>query len=74
MNRGTAWLDTGTFDSFSDASEFVRVIEKRQRQKIGCIEEIAYRMGYINSKDLVELAKKYAKSGYGDYLLTLIKK
>lgn len=68
MNRGVAWLDTGTFDSLSDASEFVRVIEKRQSQKIGCIEEIAYRMGFINKDKLLELAKLYAKSGYGAYL------
>ncbi|MEO7530549.1 MAG: glucose-1-phosphate thymidylyltransferase RfbA [Sediminibacterium sp.] len=68
MNRGTAWLDTGTFDSFADACEFVRVIEKRQSQKVGCIEEVAYRMGYINHAQLINLADKYAKSGYGDYL------
>lgn len=68
MNRGTAWLDTGTFDSFADACEFVRVIEKRQSQKIGCIEEVAYRMGYINHEQLMQLADKYAKSGYGEYL------
>lgn len=68
MNRGTAWLDTGTFDSFADACEFVRVIEKRQSQKVGCIEEVAYRMGYINKVQLLELADKYAKSGYGEYL------
>jgi glucose-1-phosphate thymidylyltransferase len=68
MNRGTAWLDTGTFDSFADACEFVRVIEKRQSQKVGCIEEVAYRMGYINETELLHLADKYAKSGYGDYL------
>lgn len=68
MNRGTAWLDTGTFDSFADACEFVRVIEKRQSQKVGCIEEVAYRMGYINEDELLLLADKYAKSGYGDYL------
>lgn len=68
MNRGTAWLDTGTFDSFADACEFVRVIEKRQSQKVGCIEEVAYRMGYINHSMLMELADKYAKSGYGEYL------
>jgi glucose-1-phosphate thymidylyltransferase len=68
MNRGVAWLDTGTFDSLSDASEFVRVIEKRQAQKIGCIEEIAYRMGFIDKTKLLELAKLYAKSGYGAYL------
>lgn len=68
MNRGTAWLDTGTFDSLSDASEFVRVIEKRQSQKIGCIEEVAYRMGFIDRDQLFRLADLYAKSGYGDYL------
>lgn len=68
MNRGTAWLDTGTFDSFADACEFVRVIEKRQSQKIGCIEEVAYRMGYIKHDQLLQLADKYAKSGYGEYL------
>lgn len=68
MSRGTAWLDTGTFDSLSDACEFVRVIEKRQSQKIGCIEEIAYRMGYINHQQLLILAANYAKSGYGEYL------
>lgn len=71
MNRGTAWLDTGTFDSLSDASEFVRVIEKRQSQKIGCIEEVAWRMGYINLTQLLELARLYAKSGYGEYLAKL---
>lgn len=71
MNRGTAWLDTGTFDSFADACEFVRVIEKRQSQKIGCIEEVAYRMGYINHAELMQLADKYAKSGYGEYLRRL---
>ncbi|HAK11544.1 MAG TPA: glucose-1-phosphate thymidylyltransferase, partial [Chitinophagaceae bacterium] len=68
MNRGTAWLDTGTFDSLSDACEFVRVIEKRQSQKIGCIEEIAYRMGFIDHTQLLTLADRYAKSGYGEYL------
>jgi glucose-1-phosphate thymidylyltransferase len=68
MNRGTAWLDTGTFDSLSDASEFVRVIEKRQSHKIGCIEEIAYRMNFINHQQLLSLADKYQKSGYGQYL------
>ncbi|MBI2285068.1 MAG: glucose-1-phosphate thymidylyltransferase, partial [Bacteroidetes bacterium] len=68
MNRGTAWLDTGTFDSLADASEFVRVIEKRQSQKIGCIEEVAFRMGFINQQQLLQLADLYAKSGYGGYL------
>jgi glucose-1-phosphate thymidylyltransferase len=72
MNRGTAWLNTGTFDSLADASEFVRVIEKRQSQKIGCIEEVAYRMGFIDKTQLLLLADKYAKSGYGEYLLRLI--
>lgn len=73
MDRGTAWLDTGTFDSLSDASEFVRVIEKRQDTKIGCIEEVAYRMGYITKQQLQDVAQKYIKSGYGQYLLRLIK-
>ncbi|MFD2145325.1 glucose-1-phosphate thymidylyltransferase RfbA [Mucilaginibacter antarcticus] len=73
MDRGTAWLDTGTFDSLSDASEFVRVIEKRQDTKIGCIEEIAYRMGFITRQQLSDIAQKYIKSGYGQYLLRLIK-
>jgi len=71
MNRGVAWLDTGTFDSLADASEFVRVIEKRQSQKIGCIEEVAYRMGFITHDQLLSLAKLYEKSGYGEYLRKL---
>ena len=71
IDRGTAWLDTGTFESLSDASEFVRVIEKRQGQKIGCIEEVAFRMGYINREQIIMLARKYEKSGYGEYLLKL---
>lgn len=71
MNRGTAWLDTGTFDSFADACEFVRVIEKRQSQKVGCIEEVAYRMGFIDRSQLMVLGEKYAKSGYGEYLKRL---
>lgn len=74
MNRGTAWLDTGTFESLSDACEFVRVIEKRQNRKIGCIEEVAYRMGYIDKAQLFILAERYAKSGYGQYLKTIISK
>src|SRR6476661_3113289 len=72
LDRGTAWLDTGTFDSLSDASEFVRVIEKRQGTKIGCIEEIAYRMGFINEQQLLQQAAVLAKSGYGVYLKQLI--
>ncbi len=71
MSRGTAWLDTGTFDSFADACEFVRVIEKRQSQKIGCIEEIAFRKGFIDRAQLLVIADKYAKSGYGEYLRRL---
>lgn len=74
MDRGTAWLDTGTFDSLSDASEFVRVIEKRQGHKIGCIEEVAYRMGFITKEKLAEVAEPLRKSGYGDYLLKLVEK
>jgi len=73
MDRGTAWLDTGTFDSLSDASEYVRVIEKRQATKIGCIEEVAYRRGFINDEQLKALIAKYLKSGYGAYLQKLLK-
>jgi glucose-1-phosphate thymidylyltransferase len=72
MDRGTAWLDTGTFDSLSDATEFVRVIEKRQDTKIGCIEEVAYRHGFIDRDQLSALADKYIKSGYGMYLKNLL--
>jgi glucose-1-phosphate thymidylyltransferase len=68
LDRGTAWLDTGTFDSLSDASEFVRVIEKRQGNKIGCIEEIAFRNGFIDRAQLETIATELAKSGYGEYL------
>ncbi|MBK1894410.1 glucose-1-phosphate thymidylyltransferase RfbA [Chryseobacterium paridis] len=74
LDRGTAWLDTGTFDSLHDASEFVSVIEKRQGFKIGCIEEIAFRNKFIDEEKLLETALKYGKSGYGKYLTQLVKK
>lgn len=73
MDRGTAWLDTGTFESLHEASEFVRVIEKRQGVSISCIEEIAYRKGFIDENQLVTVAQKYGKSGYGQYLMNLLK-
>jgi len=73
MQRGTAWLDTGTFNSLMQAGQFVQVIEERQGLKIGCIEEVAWRMGYIDDKQLEEIAKPLTKSGYGTYLLGLLK-
>ena len=74
LDRGTAWLDTGTFGSLMQAGQFVQVIEERQGFKIGCIEEIAYRQGFINEEQLLVLAEKYKKSGYGVYLKKLIEK
>jgi len=72
LDRGTAWLDTGTFESLGNASEFIRVIEQRQGLKIGCIEEIAYNMGFINAEELKQLAQPLLKSGYGQYLMQLV--
>jgi glucose-1-phosphate thymidylyltransferase len=74
LDRGTAWLDTGTFDSLIEAGEFIHVIEKRQDLKIGCIEEVAYRNGWIDDARMEDLAAYYAKSGYGSYLKSLIGK
>ena len=73
LDRGTAWLDTGTFPSLMQAGQFVQVIEERQGLKIGCIEETAYRNGYITKEQLKQLAEPLVKSGYGNYLLGLIK-
>ena len=72
LDRGTAWLDTGTFASLMQAGQFVEVIEERQGLKIGCLEEIAFRKGFIDKKQLHELAQPLLKSGYGNYLLKLI--
>lgn len=72
MGRGTAWLDTGTFDSLHEASEFVKIIEKRQGFKVSCIEEIAYRLKFIDKEQLLISAEKYGKSGYGEYLRKII--
>lgn len=72
MSRGTAWLDTGTFDSLIQASNFVQVIEQRQGLKVGCIEEVAYRMGFVGREQLLKLAQPLEKSGYGIYLKKLL--
>ena len=74
LGRGFAWLDTGTHDSLSEASTFVEVIEKRQGLKIACLEEIAYRQGWIDAQKLEELAQPMIKNQYGQYLMSLIKK
>ena len=73
MNRGTAWLDTGTFSSLMQAGQYVQVIEERQGLKIGCIEEVAYRMGFISREQLLELAIPLKKSGYGIYMENIVK-
>ncbi len=73
LGRGTAWLDTGTHNSLLDAGVFVRIIEERQGLKVACVEEIAWRMGYIDAERLVQLARPLAKSGYGEYLLRIVK-
>ena len=73
LDRGTAWLDTGTFNSLMQASQFVQVVEERQGLKVGCIEEIAYKKGFINKQQLLQLAQPFVKSGYGSYLIELTK-
>jgi glucose-1-phosphate thymidylyltransferase len=73
MNRGTAWLDTGTFDSMMQASQFIQVVESRQGLKVGCPEEIAYRMGFVDAAHLQKIAEPLRKSGYGEYLLRVLK-
>jgi glucose-1-phosphate thymidylyltransferase len=72
LPRGTAWMDAGTFDALADATEYVRAVEKRQGLKIGCPEEVAWRMGYINDNQLAKLAEPLMKSGYGQYLLGIL--
>lgn len=73
LDRGTAWLDTGTFNSLMQASQFVQVVEERQGLKVGCIEEIAYKKGFITKQQLLDLAQPFVKSGYGSYLIDLTK-
>ena len=73
LDRGTAWLDTGTFNSLMQASQFVQVVEERQGLKVGCVEEIAYKKGFINKQQLLQLAQPFVKSGYGSYLIELTK-
>ena len=73
LDRGTAWLDTGTFNSLMQASQFVQVVEERQGLKVGCVEEIAYKKGFINKDQLLQLAQPFVKSGYGSYLIELTK-
>lgn len=73
LPRGTAWLDTGSFESLHDAGEYVRVLEKRQGTKVGCVEEVAWRQGWIDDAQLAALAEPLRKSGYGDYLIGLLK-
>ena len=72
LERGTAWLDTGTFRTLQDAGEFVRVMEDRTGMKIGCVEEVAWRQGWISDTELDALAQPLTKSGYGNYLLRLL--
>jgi len=74
MSRGTAWLDTGTFKSLIDATQFVQVVEDRQGLKVGCIEEVAYRKGFINAEQLKKIAQPLLKSGYGQYLMNLLRR
>jgi glucose-1-phosphate thymidylyltransferase len=73
MGRGIAWLDTGTHESLMQAGDFIRIVEERQGLKVSCIEEIAYRMGYIDSPQLEKLAQPLMKNGYGSYLMDVLK-
>ena len=74
MERGTAWLDTGTFKSLIDATQFVQVIQERQGLKVGCIEEVAYMMKFIDKEQLLKIAQPLLKSGYGQYLVNIVNK